>query len=55
MKNKNQKIKCNVDTCKFNNYDEKLCSLSEIKVGCDCDKANNKCDTICSSFEKEKG
>jgi len=56
MKKKNQKIKCNVDTCKHNNTNEKECKLPEIKVGsCSkCDNPNCKEDTICDSFEEEK-
>ena len=54
MAKKNQKIKCNVETCKHNDCEQELCQLSEIKVGCGCDDTNCKDDTICVSFEEEK-
>ncbi len=48
-------IKCDVESCKHNDYDEGICKLSEIKVSCTC--ANDECDctdsTICDSFETE--
>lgn len=54
MKKKNKNIKCNVESCKHNNLDEKECKLPEIKIGCDCDDVHCKEDTICDSFEEEK-
>lgn len=54
MKKKNQKIKCDVESCKHNNCDEMVCELSEIKVGCGCKCPNCKDDTVCDSFEEEK-
>jgi len=53
--NSNQKIKCEVKSCKFNNEIEYLCTLKEIDVSCTCNKNNckDKIETICNSF-KEK-
>jgi len=49
----NQKIHCDVISCKFNNCNN-LCSLKEIKVSCNKNDINTKSDTICNSFIKEK-
>ena len=56
MRKKNQKIKCSVASCKFNNLDYKECQLSVIKVGCGCNCGDPNCkdDTICDSFEETK-
>ena len=49
--NKNQKIKCDVTTCKHLDDDKCLCNLNEIKVSC-CDKdASKKDSTMCSSYD----
>lgn len=52
---KKQTIKCDVDSCKYNNYEDQKCELDEIKVSCVCD--NDDCkfvdDTICDSFEEK--
>ncbi len=56
MKTKaNQKIKCDVESCKFNNCDCQECTLKEIKVSCDCanDEVSSKSETICGSFVEE--
>lgn len=50
MKKNNQKIKCNVESCKYNDCDCKLCTLKEIEVSSDCRKAEEKDDTICDSY-----
>lgn len=49
---KNEHIKCKVESCAYNNCDCGCCSLDEIEVSCDCpkDEANDKQETICSSF-----
>lgn len=54
-KDKKQTIKCDVDTCKFNNTDDKLCELDEIKVSCICDSDDCRStdETICDSFEEK--
>ncbi len=53
---KNQKIKCDVKSCKY--HDSGDCTLDEIKVSSNCDCAKDDvCDceeTICASFKKEK-
>lgn len=50
---KNQKINCDVVSCKYQNTDKNVCELEEIKVSCICD--NDDCtdctETICDSFE----
>ena len=55
-KDKNQKIKCDVDSCKFNNSEEQKCDLEEIKVSSTCDNNDCKCteETICDSFEEKE-
>lgn len=56
MQNEYNNIKCNVYSCEYNNENEKVCNLDEIKVSCNCDP-NSACkkETICDSFkEKEK-
>lgn len=54
---KDQKIKCDVESCKYNANDKKLCELDEIKVSCTCDNndVEEKKDTICQSFECDCG
>lgn len=51
MENNNQKIKCNVEACKF--QDCHCCTLNEIEVGCSCNSedATQKMETLCKSFE----
>lgn len=51
--NKFQKIKCNVESCDFNDCKQKECILDEILVSCDCnkDKVKEKSETICKSFK----
>ncbi len=53
-KENNQKIKCDVHSCKHNNQDDNLCDLEEIKVSCTCDNDDCDCsnDTVCYSFEE---
>lgn len=49
---KNQKIKCDVDSCCYNDIDHSLCNLQEIKVcSCNCNDVSCKSETICDSFE----
>lgn len=47
----NQKIKCNVESCKFQN--DACCTLKEIQVGCSCGctEATNDQETLCKSFK----
>ena len=49
-----QAIKCNVNSCKFNNK-SRCCTLSDIIVGQEppTTNAKYKADTICGSFEAE--
>lgn len=55
MKKSKQTIKCEVESCKYNDDSNYLCTLDEIDVSCTCNKnnCNNKKETICNSF-KEK-
>lgn len=53
MGEKNQKIKCNVESCMFqnNNY----CQLKEIQVdNCESHDANTIKETACKSFKFDK-
>ncbi len=49
----NNKIKCDVNTCTYNNKDNKCCELDSIKISCTCNNDNCDCceETICQSFE----
>lgn len=51
--NKNQKINCNVCSCKFNNEASNVCELEEILVapckGCNNGKAKD--ESMCDSYE----
>ena len=50
---KNQKIKCDVASCTFNNYEKNLCELNEIKV-CACSNCNTgkaEDESMCGSYE----
>lgn len=49
----NQKINCDVESCKFQDNDNCSCTLDSIKVGCDCGcrEAENEASTVCKSFE----
>lgn len=54
MKNKNNnKIKCDVDTCAYNDNGSKCCELDSIKVSCTCNNDECECceETICQSFK----
>ena len=50
---KKQKIKCDVESCKHQNTDEKMCELDEIKVSCTGNNDECECndETVCESFE----
>ncbi len=50
---KQQHIKCDVESCKHQNCESGCCKLSEIEVGCDCGcrEAEKEASTICKSFE----
>lgn len=50
---KNQKIYCNVCSCAFNNQNEDICELEEIKV-CACTDCNNgkaEDESMCGSYK----
>lgn len=49
----NQKINCNVESCKYQNEKDACCNLDEIEVGCDCGckDVKKETSTICRSFE----
>ena len=52
---KNQKIKCNVESCDYNDCKCNECTLKEIEISCDCgcnkDEIREKSETICKSFK----
>lgn len=51
----NQKIKCTVESCKFNNCNDSLCELSQIEVkscpGCSSGKASD--ESMCGSYKNK--
>lgn len=51
MKN-NQIIKCEVESCKFQNDDN--CTLRKILVGSVCNETTKDKETLCRSFECDK-
>ena len=50
---KNQKIKCNVKSCEFNNEISKMCELDEIMVAyCPgCNSGEAKDESMCDSYK----
>ena len=52
MDNHNQKIKCTVESCKYNNCDESLCELRQIEVqACPgCSNGNPADESMCGSY-----
>lgn len=54
MKDSNQKINCDVTSCKYNDSDEELCTLEEIKVSNEDESSEEKKDTICDSYELDE-
>ena len=50
----NQKIHCNVESCKYNDYNQNKCTLTAIQVtpkqNCKSKKAD---ESMCSSYENE--
>lgn len=55
-KKSNFNIKCDVESCDYNNCEEGTCQLEEIHISCSCDndKCHNTDETICQSFEETK-
>lgn len=53
-KKSNHNIKCDVVSCKNNNYEEGTCRLEKVSISCSCD--NDKCcdsnETVCQSFKE---
>lgn len=55
MDDNNKSIKCDVLSCKYNDNNDKYCTLNEIKVSCNCKPDNaQKKETICDSFKERK-
>lgn len=51
----NQKIYCTVGSCAYNNNEQKLCTLKQIKVEPIQNKQTMKPDeSMCASYEYEK-
>ena len=50
--NKNTKVKCDVDTCKHNHYQN--CNLGTLNISCTCNNqdCSHKQETICNNFSK---
>lgn len=51
--NKDTKVKCNVDSCKYNkSYN---CNLDVLNISCTCNNhdCSNKTETICNNFSKK--
>lgn len=55
--NKNQKIRCDVSSCTFNNHEKELCELNEIKVcACPgCNTGNPEDESMCASYKCDCG
>ena len=54
MDDSNKSIKCEVESCKYNNKADSYCTLNEIKVSSTWDNCNaRKKETICDSFEEK--
>lgn len=55
MSEDNKSIKCDVESCEYNDCNSCYCTLNEIKVSCNC-KPNNahKKETICDSFKEKE-
>ena len=51
--NMNQKIKCDVYSCRYCNCDTNKCMLNEIKVS-NINNDMKKEDTMCSNYKKER-
>ncbi len=53
MDNYNQKIRCTVDSCEYNNCDARMCELNQIEVqacpGCSNGKAAD--ESMCGSYK----
>ena len=51
----NQKIKCTVDSCKFNNCEDSLCELNQIEVmACSgCSSGNASDESMCGSYKNK--
>ena len=51
-----KKIKCNVDTCEYNNKKNTCCDLDSVAIPCTCKNDECACneETICSSFKEKK-
>ncbi len=52
-KKNDQKIKCHVESCKYQDCCDHCCTLKEIEVSCTCgsNDATDKKETICKSFK----
>ena len=51
----NKSIKCDVESCKYNNASDNYCTLNEIKVSATCNGCDaKKKQTICDSFKENK-
>lgn len=54
-KEDNKCIKCDVESCEYNDCDNCCCTLKEIKVSCNCEPCDaDKKETICDSFKEKE-
>ena len=53
MQNKNQKIRCTVKSCEYNNCKDRMCELNQIEVqACPgCNSGNAKDESMCGSYK----
>lgn len=56
MKEKNQTIKCDGKSCKYNDDQDYLCTLDSVDITCTCNKCDckQKVETICNSFKEKE-
>lgn len=52
----NSSIKCDVESCKYQDKDKECCTLDEIQVACTCDNDECDCsnDTVCASYDLDE-
>ncbi len=53
MKSKDQKIECNVESCKHLDCECNRCNLKSIKVTCMNEEESTMDNTVCSSYEEK--
>ena len=53
MEDYNQKIRCTVETCQYNNCDDRMCELNQIEVqACPgCSNGSAADESMCGSYK----